>query len=156
MLIFSLVISTPSAGVHVVQVPAESAEDATQQFETDNDNAGCEILHIIEPESIQVEVVVDLTGGVIQQVLSNHANTKIIFLDSHKDEIAYELESEGGMFAPDMDLNDDPAVQPLEPWVYRESVVEHNPKATRHYVGYAENDTARQAFNEKVYEALNN
>lgn len=156
MLTYSLVVSTPSTGIEIIKVIAASVEDATEQFLSDSDNAPCELLHVVEPEPAQVEIVVDMTGCMIEQVLSNHPNTKIVFLDASKDEVGNELENDTGAFAPDSDLADDVDAQRRKPWVFRTAEADHNPRATGHYVRYTEDESAQQAFNEHVHQALGN
>lgn len=157
MLTYSLVVANLYAGsVEVIKIPAHSANAAIDEFEAGSTNSGLEILHVIEPEPAQVEIVIDMSGGMIEQVASNHPNTKIVFLDNSKDEITAEVENANGAFAPDTDLSDDPKAQRLELWVFRTAEVDYNPRMTGHYVRYTEDKAAREAFNEQVHQALDN
>lgn len=151
---YSLVLSSPFDGVQVIKLQATSAEEAERLFESDKDNAGGEVLYVIEHETPPVEIVVDMSNGLVQQVLSNRHNVDIVFLDSSSNEITYEIENGGANFVPDFDLNDSPQEQAKKPSVFRTCEVDYSPEVTHYYVGYTKNDQAVEDFSEKVYSTI--
>lgn len=100
-------------------------------------------------------VVIDITGGVVQQIVTDRP-VSVVLLDGDKDEVEHALtDSDDANLAPSFEQRHAPLPEKLRnPWAMREASVEINPEVAGYYTRFASIPGTREAFAKAARENL--